>query len=164
MAYSGQNLAGKCPKIDYSSVGDPSTLDAITQLCYQKYVGIGLAPTDYEIGAGADTHAAQVQAQIRSIQFNPSMLIVPQPGTVPVDPSSGLFAQVLKILQMGATPILQAKVLAIAQQAQKAGQPVYVPPGVAQQASVFKSPWVLGGAGAVVLAMVALVIVTMRKK
>jgi hypothetical protein len=84
---------------------------------------------------GVISPSSATPGQVVNVQANPSLLNSPQPGTVPVDPNSGLFAQVLGILVQGATPVAQAKIAIAAQSAQSRGEAVHVPAGVAKQAA-----------------------------
>jgi hypothetical protein len=140
-AWTGPDLTGKCPDFDaLSQASVPYSGDTLTgtnKLCYQKYIGDGLANSDIAAG-GVSTWKAMVQGQgsanaITSVQNNPGSLAIPQPGTTPVPPDAGLFTQLFHTLVQGATPVAQAAINYQMQQAIANKQPIHVPTPVVNQ-------------------------------
>lgn len=154
-AYSGPDLTGKCPafdELDAASVSyDPSKFTGTLALCYQKYLDPGLATTDYAPGnintwkqmisgglesgpQGPFASPTDVQISKVSVQGNPSSLSIPQPGTTPVNPGTGLFAQIFSTLVQGATPAAQAAIQYEMIKAQQNKQPIHVPTPIVNHA------------------------------
>jgi hypothetical protein len=158
-AWTGPDLTGKCPNFDALDAAgvtyDPNTLTGVNKLCYQKYIGDGLAVSDYAPGninswkqmlqgsvepmSGPFTSPTDLEYTKQSIQNNPGSLNVPQPGTTPVQPGTGLFTQIFHTLVQGGTPVAQAAINYQMQQAALNKQPIHVPTPIVHAAT--------GGAG-----------------
>jgi hypothetical protein len=149
-AYTGPDLTGKCPNfdaLDAASVSyDTSKFTGLLALCYQKYVGDGLAVSDYApgnidtwkqmvSGSGGGASPTDVQISKQIVQGNPSSLSVPQPGTTPVNPGTGLFAQIFSTLVQGATPLASAAIQLEMNKAIANKQPIHVPTPIVKQAA-----------------------------
>lgn len=149
-AYTGPDLTGKCPNfdaLDAASVSyDSSKFTGLLAACYKKYEGDGLAVSDYAPGnldtwkqmvSGGSSPASPTDVEISKqiVQGNPSSLSVPQPGTTPVVPGTGLFAQIFSTLVQGATPVAQAAIQLEMNKAIASKQPIHVPTPLVQHAA-----------------------------
>ncbi|NDQ57347.1 MAG: hypothetical protein GZ088_09780 [Acidipila sp.] len=117
--------------------------------------------------SSSNASAAQAAANAAGLQLraNPNLLSMPQPGTTPVDPNSGLFASIFKAVSDTATPLVKAQLAIEAQKAQAQGKPVYVNPALIQQASWTSKPlnWVLVGVGVLAVGAVLMTAMSGRR-
>lgn len=176
-AWTGPDLTGKCP--DFETLSEKSVnfheeqFTGLLAQCWQKYSTEGLSAPDYAPGgleAWKQMVSGSVHDPVQAVQNNPGSLNIPQPGTTPVQPGTGLFTQIFHILVQGGTPVAQAAINYQMQQAAANKQPIHVPTPIVHAAtsgSGTMSPqtkqilWLAAGAVGVT---VALMFLLRRKK